>query len=103
MPCCFSLVRKVRRARREAEWTEAGAVCVDALRVQPLGCDVPLYMVGRVLDVLSTRTCGRVMPRSFGAFGTARIMTEFAHRATSHAGGTLDTLSATRVGASLLP
>jgi hypothetical protein len=87
----------------EAEWTEAGAVCVDAFRVQHLGSDVPQCISGRVLDVLSTRTCGRVTPRSFGAFGTARIMTEFAHRATSQAGGTLDTLSATRVGASLLP
>lgn len=87
----------------EAEWTEAGAVCVDGFRVQNLAGDVPQCITGRVLDVLSTRTCGRVTPRSFGAFGTARLMTEFAHRSTTQAAGTLDTLSAARVGASLLP
>jgi hypothetical protein len=82
----------------EAEWTEAGAVCVDGFRVQHLAGDIPRCITGRVLDVLSTRTCGRVTPRSFGAFGTARIMSEFAHRSTARAAGTLDTLSATRVG-----
>ncbi len=67
----------------EAEWTPSGAACVDGYRVREPGLLVPTCVLGRVIDVLALNQCGKSKPGRFGAFGTAKIMTEYSTKTGS--------------------
>lgn len=64
----------------EAEWTPNGAACVDGYRIAEPDV-LPFCVLGRVIDLLSLTKCGQIRPGKFGAFGTAKIMTEYSTRA----------------------